>query len=108
LTESTFGAFTLPDGSFDEYHPDNTAPLVGYLCSGSARHITGRVFMISGGVVELLQPWHVAGRIHAGDQRWSIDELERAQLDLFGGEPSGLPPLPQATFPAPLAPAVSS
>src|SRR5947207_10524160 len=44
MTEKTFGDLSIPDGDFDALAPENIAPLVAFLASDRAAHISGQVF----------------------------------------------------------------
>ncbi len=57
LTEMTFGDLSVPEGQFDALAPENVAPLVVYLASDRAAHISGQVFGIQGGLVQLYRGW---------------------------------------------------
>ncbi|MGH2740072.1 MAG: SDR family NAD(P)-dependent oxidoreductase, partial [Actinomycetota bacterium] len=57
MTEKTFGDLSIPEGQFDALAPENVAPLVVYLCSDEAAHISGQVFGVQGGQVQLYQGW---------------------------------------------------
>jgi NAD(P)-dependent dehydrogenase (short-subunit alcohol dehydrogenase family) len=60
------GMFDKPKEGFDVFNPDNVAPLVGYLASPAAQKVTGQVFVVHGGMVQLL----TGAR---NDQRWDRD-----------------------------------
>jgi NAD(P)-dependent dehydrogenase (short-subunit alcohol dehydrogenase family) len=44
-------------GDFDAYAPENTAPLVAWLCSKDSADVSGQVFEIKGGTLFLSQGW---------------------------------------------------
>jgi NAD(P)-dependent dehydrogenase (short-subunit alcohol dehydrogenase family) len=67
MTENLPGAmFDKPEQGFDAFHPDNVAPLVGFLASAAAEKVTGQVFIVHGGMVQLL----TGAR---NDHRWDQD-----------------------------------
>lgn len=88
MTEGAYG--DIPGGagasseeSFDFWHPDNVAPMVGYLCSDAASHISGKVFGVQGDVVELYQPWTSVAVITNDDKRWDDAALAVRVGELF-------------------------
>jgi 3-oxoacyl-[acyl-carrier protein] reductase len=91
MTEALLGLSAEADG-FDEWDPDNIAPVVAWLATDEAAHITGQVFMVFGGQVHVLQGWTSAGKLER-DARWTVDELEAQAGELFGGRDTGVPPL---------------
>jgi NAD(P)-dependent dehydrogenase (short-subunit alcohol dehydrogenase family) len=62
-------------GAFDPWHPANVAPVVGWLAAAGGT-ITGRVFGVQGGRVQLFRPWSVEAEVEK-DGRWSPAELAR-------------------------------
>jgi NAD(P)-dependent dehydrogenase (short-subunit alcohol dehydrogenase family) len=85
LTEATPGlgdVVKAPDdaGTFDVWDPANISPVVGYLGS-EACTLTGKVFFVQGGKVQLFQPWTLTDAIEKSD-RWTVGELE-AEMKRF-------------------------
>jgi NAD(P)-dependent dehydrogenase (short-subunit alcohol dehydrogenase family) len=91
MTEKTFGDLRIPQGEFDALAPENIAPLVAFLASDRAAHITGQVFGIQGGLVQLYQGWTPVSELRK-DERWSPDELSERMDGLFGDRPTTYSP----------------
>jgi NAD(P)-dependent dehydrogenase (short-subunit alcohol dehydrogenase family) len=66
---------------FDFYDPDNMAPLVAWLSSPEAAHVTGRVFTVRGGQISVAEGWH-AGPSANRHGRWDPAELGPVVNDL--------------------------
>ena len=92
-TRMTESAFALPADAddFDPLAAENNSPLVVALCADEAQGITGQVFHVFGGAVNMLQPWS-AGELFATDGRWDPDALVEALLERLpdGAAPVGL------------------
>jgi NAD(P)-dependent dehydrogenase (short-subunit alcohol dehydrogenase family) len=92
-TRMTESAFELPSESdgFDPLDPANNSPLVVALCSDEAQGITGQVFHVFGGAVNMLQPW-ASGELFARDTRWDAEELLAELLARLpdGASPEGM------------------
>src|SRR3982751_2810173 len=74
MTEAAFGEIPPPDDGFDPADPANNSPIVVALCAEEAQHITGQVFFVYGGTVNMLRGWE-AGELFASDERWDADAL---------------------------------
>jgi NAD(P)-dependent dehydrogenase (short-subunit alcohol dehydrogenase family) len=74
MTEAAFGEIPPPDDGFDAADPANNSPIVVALCADEAQSITGQVFFIYGGVVNMLSGWQ-SGELFASDERWDPDAL---------------------------------
>ena len=74
--------------AFDAWHPANVSPGVAWL-AGAGCAVTGRVFLASGGKVQLFRPWSLEAAVEK-EGRWSADELAAALPDLLsaGGAPT--------------------
>jgi len=64
----------VPEDQFDGMAPENISPLVAYLASDRAQDITGHIFSIRGGNLELFTSWQVASKIDI-ERKWTVGEL---------------------------------
>jgi NAD(P)-dependent dehydrogenase (short-subunit alcohol dehydrogenase family) len=85
MTERTFGDIKSK-GDFDEWDPDNVAPLVAYLATDAAAEISGQVFYVYGGTVHLMEGWTFDTTIQK-PQRWNVEELVDQVPTLFKNAP---------------------
>jgi NAD(P)-dependent dehydrogenase (short-subunit alcohol dehydrogenase family) len=90
LTEQTFGDIKS-SGAFDEWAPENIAPLVGFLATDDAASITGQVFYVAGGTVQLYQGWGPVAEARK-DERWTVGELIKEVPALFADRPTAYTP----------------
>jgi len=72
LTEMVGGG-SAPAEGFDRMDPANISPWVAYLGTESCP-IAGRVFVVMGSEVHLVQPWSVIDTV-ATQGRWTVEEL---------------------------------
>jgi NAD(P)-dependent dehydrogenase (short-subunit alcohol dehydrogenase family) len=91
MTEAAFGEIPAPDDGFDPADPANNSPIVVALCADEAQDITGQVFFVYGGVVNMLRGWE-AGELFANDERWDPDALLQELRDRLpdGAAPPGM------------------
>ena len=91
MTEMTFGDIEAPEEGFDPLDPGNMSPLVVALCADEAQDITGQVFFVWGGTVNVLVPWE-AGELFSSDAKWDADELLGQLRERFpdGAAPAGM------------------
>src|ERR671935_869436 len=82
MTEAAFGELPATEG-FDPIAPENNSPIVVALCADEAQAITGQVFFVYGGSVNMLRGWE-AGELFASENGWDPDALL--------GEPAEPPP----------------
>jgi NAD(P)-dependent dehydrogenase (short-subunit alcohol dehydrogenase family) len=82
LSDGAYGAVDAEAG-FDFWSADHVAPLVAFLCSAAAAHISGKVFGVQGDVIELYQPWRSVAAVENGRVRWSQPALEQQVARLF-------------------------
>ena len=91
MTEETFGDLPKPEDGFDPLDAGNMAPVVVALCADEAQDITGQVFFVWGGIVNVLRPWE-AGELFAAEGRWDADDLLAQLRERFaeGVSPDGM------------------
>jgi NAD(P)-dependent dehydrogenase (short-subunit alcohol dehydrogenase family) len=84
---ATAALFQAPEDGFDAFHPENVAPLVGYLASPEAGHIAGEVFVVWGGRVNIVQrPKLDVFYDNPKGGKWSIDGLHNSMADYFNAD----------------------
>jgi NAD(P)-dependent dehydrogenase (short-subunit alcohol dehydrogenase family) len=92
MTEAAFGEIPGPDEGFDPADPGNNSPIVVALCADEAQNVTGQVFFVYGGAVNMLSGWQAGELFHAGDARWDPDALLAELRDRLpeGAAPAGM------------------
>lgn len=89
MTESMPHAhmFAAPKQGFDVFNPANVAPLVGYLASPEAAHISGEVFVVWGGRITIVQrPRLDVSYDNPQGGRWAVDDLHATLARYFTPE----------------------
>jgi hypothetical protein len=94
----TTGAFSgYPDvveGKFDTRAPENISPVVAWLASPGAAHISAKVFACYAGDVDLQTPIEVERHLSVGERAWTVQELiERSSEFFVDGRVPGVTPL---------------
>jgi NAD(P)-dependent dehydrogenase (short-subunit alcohol dehydrogenase family) len=79
LTETTPGLEDVVKAptdaaEFDEWHPANISPVIGYLGT-EACPFTGETFFVSGDTVARFQPYVIAEKIKNNGERWTVERL---------------------------------
>jgi len=82
MTEAAYGEIAGGDG-FDFWHPDNVAPMVVFLCSDAASHISGKVFGVQGDAVELYRPFTSVAVVDNSGTPWEPSVLAGRVGELF-------------------------
>jgi NAD(P)-dependent dehydrogenase (short-subunit alcohol dehydrogenase family) len=92
MTEQAFGELPPPEDGFDAADPANNSAVVVALCADEAQEITGQVFFVYGGVVNMLRGWEAGELFSAGDSRWDPDALLQELQERLpdGAEPPGM------------------
>jgi NAD(P)-dependent dehydrogenase (short-subunit alcohol dehydrogenase family) len=61
--------------AFDPLDPSLSSPVVAWLASDEASHVTGQVLRAIGETLVLLQGWHYGPTLHNGGVRWRTETL---------------------------------
>ncbi|MFD0690714.1 SDR family NAD(P)-dependent oxidoreductase [Actinomadura fibrosa] len=87
-------AFEPDELAEDEYHPMDPAgssPLVAWLASDEAQHVTGQVVRAIHDKIHLMEGWREAATIGSDGKRWDANSLGmRMATDVFGTRAPGL------------------
>ena len=76
--------FAAPKEGFDVFSPANVSPLVGYLASPEAAHISGEVFVVWGGRVTIVQrPRLDVFYDNPKGGRWAVEDLHATLAQYF-------------------------
>jgi NAD(P)-dependent dehydrogenase (short-subunit alcohol dehydrogenase family) len=88
MTESAFGELPVSGNGLDALDPANNSPIVVALCADEAQDITGQVFFVYGGAVNVLSGWE-PGELLLSENGWDPDALLDELRERF---PDGVAP----------------
>jgi NAD(P)-dependent dehydrogenase (short-subunit alcohol dehydrogenase family) len=80
----------LPDEVRELMGPEQVSPIVAFLASDEAAHITGRVFNALAGRFDRFEGWQLVDGVFKAAQPWTVAEL----AEVFDDEVAGSPPPP--------------
>lgn len=78
------------DGSFDEFHPGNVAPLIAWLVSEQSAHVSGQCFEMYGGKISVADGWKTGPYTDKG-ARWETSEIGAVVDALIKDAPAAQP-----------------
>jgi NAD(P)-dependent dehydrogenase (short-subunit alcohol dehydrogenase family) len=90
MTETVLVGLEAKEGEFDEWAPENIAPVVAWLAGDDAADVSGQVFVVFANRVHLMRGWDLFSTIET-EGRWTIDDLVARKTELFGDRRTGLP-----------------
>lgn len=79
------GIFEKPEEGFDTFAPEHIGPLVAWLASPQAGHVSGQVLQLWGKHIRVFEPPQVA-LDHENEKPWSIEELDKVLGSFFEGK----------------------
>jgi len=86
-------ADAVDEGEFNRLNPGNSAPMVAWLASDEALHVTGQVFRSVGDSITHYVGWTLGNEITTpkGPRKWDPAEIgDQVNASIFGCRPGGL------------------
>ncbi|WP_007508336.1 SDR family NAD(P)-dependent oxidoreductase [Pseudofrankia saprophytica] len=81
----------VPDGEFHPMDPSNSSPLVAWLASDEADHVTGQVIRVIDDRIIWMRGWTERATVASGGKRWDATKLgEILAQDVFETRGAGL------------------
>jgi hypothetical protein len=83
----------LEEGDYDPMNPANSAPMVAWLASDDAKHVTGQVFRAVGHRITHYVPWSLGPTVETKGKpaRWEPEDIGPAvNAHVFGSRHPGL------------------
>ena len=90
MTEGVIYDAAAPEETWDDKDPANVSPLVVWLGSGDC-DVTGRVFEITGGLLNACDGWQHGPVIDAGNRPFAVNEVGAAVHQAIGDAPDPAP-----------------
>lgn len=78
---------------YNRLNPANSAPMVAWLASDEAQHVTGQVFRAVGQTISHYEPWHLGASVDnpKGEATWDPGDIGPAvNAAIFGSRAAGL------------------
>lgn len=82
LTRLTENVFSSTGAAADDYGPERVSPLVAWLASPAAAHITGQVFDIGGATLSVAEGWR-RGPTAQRAEGWAFEDFDTVVDDLL-------------------------
>jgi 3-oxoacyl-[acyl-carrier protein] reductase len=89
MTEDVFAGLARPDQGLDPLAPEHVAPLVGYLASPAAARVNGRLLVVHGGMVAVVERPRVQAQFDSKQDAFGYEELDALLTPYFEGRPAG-------------------
>ena len=90
-TGDAFEPDELDAGTYHPMDPAGSSPVVAWLASDEAQHVTGQVIRVIHDKIYLMKGWHEAASISSGEHRWDATKLGTVfNTELFGSRAPGL------------------
>jgi NAD(P)-dependent dehydrogenase (short-subunit alcohol dehydrogenase family) len=81
----------IPADTFHPMDPAGSSPVVAWLASDQAQHVTGQVIRVIGDRIHLMGGWHEAASASSGQQRWDATTVgDVFATQIFGTQGRGL------------------
>jgi hypothetical protein len=81
----------VPEDEFRPMDPANSSPLVAWLASDEAAHVTGHVIRSIHDRIVLMQGWKELTAVGSGNKRWDPNALGQVMAtDIFGTRAAGM------------------
>jgi NAD(P)-dependent dehydrogenase (short-subunit alcohol dehydrogenase family) len=95
MTTGSFSGYpTAEEGKFDTRAPENISPVVAWLASPAAAHVSAKVFACYAGDIDLQTPIEVETHLSVGERAWTVEDLvERSPEFFVNGRTPGVAPL---------------